>query len=154
MALQSILVTDKICESIPKIESNFIYLDGKFSAYQLLSQKAAANGYASLDATGKVPIAQIPSSGIGDVLSVFGRTGAVVAANGDYTTSQVTEGTNLYFTNSRARTAIESATYSDPSWITSLNWSKIIDTPTSTVGYGITDAVLNTGSYTNPGWRS
>jgi len=154
MALQSILVTDKICESIPKIESNFIYLDGKFSAYQLLSQKAAANGYASLDATGKVPIAQIPSSGIGDVLSVFGRTGAVVAANGDYTTSQVTEGTNLYFTNSRARTAIESATYSDPSWITSLNWSKIIDTPTSTVGYGITDAVLNTGSYTNPGWIS
>ena len=36
------------------------------------------------------------------VSSVFGRTGAVVATSGDYTTTLVTEGTNLYFTNSRA----------------------------------------------------
>jgi collagen type VII alpha len=35
------------------------------------------------------------------ITSVFGRTGAVVASNGDYTTSQVTEGTNLYYTNAR-----------------------------------------------------
>ena len=35
------------------------------------------------------------------VTSVFGRTGAVVATIGDYTTSQVTEGTNLYYTNTR-----------------------------------------------------
>jgi hypothetical protein len=40
------------------------------------------------------------------VTSVFGRTGAVIAANGDYTTSQVTEGTNLYFTNTRVHDAI------------------------------------------------
>lgn len=38
----------------------------------------------------------------GEVISVFGRTGVVVATNGDYNTSQVTELTNLYFTNSRA----------------------------------------------------
>jgi hypothetical protein len=36
------------------------------------------------------------------VTSVFGRTGAVVAASGDYTTAQVTESGNLYFTNARA----------------------------------------------------
>ena len=36
-----------------------------------------------------------------EVLSVFGRTGAVVATSGDYNTSQVTENTNLYFTTSR-----------------------------------------------------
>jgi hypothetical protein len=36
------------------------------------------------------------------VTSVFGRTGAVVATSGDYNTSQVTENTNLYFTNARA----------------------------------------------------
>jgi hypothetical protein len=36
------------------------------------------------------------------VTSVFGRTGAVTAQSGDYTTTQVTEGTNLYFTNARA----------------------------------------------------
>ena len=40
------------------------------------------------------------------VSSVFGRTGAVVATNGDYTTAQVTESGNLYFTDSRARLAL------------------------------------------------
>jgi hypothetical protein len=44
------------------------------------------------------------------VTSVFGRTGAVVAVSGDYTTSLVTEGTNLYFTNARARAAISAGT--------------------------------------------
>jgi len=38
---------------------------------------------------------------VGGVSSVFGRTGSVVAASGDYTTTQVTEGTNLYFTDAR-----------------------------------------------------
>jgi hypothetical protein len=33
---------------------------------------------------------------------VFGRTGTVIALSGDYTTTLVTEGTNLYFTNARA----------------------------------------------------
>lgn len=38
------------------------------------------------------------------VLSVFGRTGIITAASGDYNTDLVTEGsTNLYFTNARAR---------------------------------------------------
>jgi len=37
------------------------------------------------------------------VTSVFGRTGAVVAQSGDYTTTLVTEGTNLYYTDVRAR---------------------------------------------------
>jgi hypothetical protein len=44
------------------------------------------------------------------VTSVFGRTGAVVAANGDYTTSQVTEGTNLYYTDARSRAALSAGT--------------------------------------------
>jgi hypothetical protein len=35
------------------------------------------------------------------VTSVFGRTGAVVATSGDYTTTLVTEGTNLYYTDVR-----------------------------------------------------
>jgi hypothetical protein len=44
------------------------------------------------------------------VTSVFGRTGAVVAQSGDYTTTQVTEGTNLYFTDARSRAAISLTT--------------------------------------------
>lgn len=35
------------------------------------------------------------------VTSVFGRTGAILAQSGDYNTSQVTENTNLYFTEPR-----------------------------------------------------
>jgi hypothetical protein len=42
---------------------------------------------------------------VSGVSSVFGRTGAVVSVSGDYTTSQVTEGTNLYYTDSRARSS-------------------------------------------------
>ena len=38
----------------------------------------------------------------GAVSSVFGRVGNVVALPGDYNTSQVTENTNLYFTDARA----------------------------------------------------
>lgn len=39
--------------------------------------------------------------GGGSVSSVFGRTGAVVATSGDYTTAQVTESGNLYYTEAR-----------------------------------------------------
>ncbi len=41
-----------------------------------------------------------------EVQSVHGRTGAVVAVSGDYTTDQVTEGSNLYFTAARVRSAL------------------------------------------------
>lgn len=44
------------------------------------------------------------------VTSVFGRTGAIIAQSGDYTTTLVTEGTNLYYTDSRARSAISLTT--------------------------------------------
>ena len=45
------------------------------------------------------------------VLSVFGRTGEVVAASGDYDTDMVDEGTtNLYYTNARARAALSANT--------------------------------------------
>ena len=52
----------------------------------------------------------IPSA---PVTSVFGRTGTVTAQTGDYTTSQVNEGTNLYFTDARADARIASASIGD-----------------------------------------
>jgi hypothetical protein len=55
-----------------------------------------ANGLYDLVATSSLGI------GGGGVSSVFGRIGAVIAQTGDYTTAQVTEVTNLYFTNARA----------------------------------------------------
>jgi uncharacterized protein YaiE (UPF0345 family) len=44
------------------------------------------------------------------VSSVFGRTGAVTSTTGDYTTAQVTESGNLYYTDARARAAISITT--------------------------------------------
>lgn len=45
-------------------------------------------------------------TGGGAVTSVFSRIGAVTAQTGDYTTAQVTESGNLYFTNARAIAAV------------------------------------------------
>jgi hypothetical protein len=146
------------------LDSNVYALNSALANYQLTSEKAQPNGYASLDSNGKVPLVQIndalignvnfqglwnastntptlanpPASGtkgyyyivstagtfagisfeVGDwiisngtawgkvdntdaVSSVFGRTGNVTASNGDYNTSQVTELTNLYYTEAR-----------------------------------------------------
>src|SRR3954447_20071259 len=46
------------------------------------------------------------SSTLNIISSVFSRTGAIVAQSGDYTTTLVTEGSNLYFTTARAITAL------------------------------------------------
>jgi hypothetical protein len=40
-----------------------------------------------------------------------------------------------------------SGTYSNPSWITGLAWSKISSTPTTLAGYGITDAASSAGTF-------
>lgn len=91
----------------------------------------------------------------GLVTSVFGRTGAVVAVGGDYNTSQVTEVTNLYYTNARVNTQLGTytgdVTFSAAvstigalkvvnSMVNDVAWSKITGTPTTLSGYGITDA--------------
>jgi phage-related tail fiber protein len=99
---------------------------------QLLSQKGAANGYASLDSSGLVPASQLPSY-VDDVLeyatmSLFPATGETSKIYIDTTTNKtwrwggtvyveisaspgstdsVTEGTtNLYFTSARAQAAV------------------------------------------------
>ena len=52
----------------------------------------------------------IPSA---PITSVFGRVGAITAQTGDYTTSQVNEGTNLYYTQARFDTAFSAKTTDD-----------------------------------------
>jgi hypothetical protein len=54
---------------------------------------------------------------VGGVSSVFGRTGAVVSAAGDYSASQVTNAVST------------ASTYADPSWLTALAWTKITGAP-------------------------
>jgi hypothetical protein len=174
------------------LDSTAYALASALGNYQLLSEKGTANGYASLDSNGKVPLTQIndallgnvnfqglwnastntptlddpPSSStkghyyivttagtqfgidyeVGDwvisngsswnkvdntdaVSSVFGRTGNIVGVESDYQ--------SFYPRLSQS--------YTNPSWIASLPWSKITDTPTTLAGYGITDAL--TGDY-------
>jgi hypothetical protein len=53
----------------------------------------------------------ITQSGSNLVSSVYGRTGAVTAALGDYNTDQVTEGQALYFTTDRARKTFSITTF-------------------------------------------
>ena len=53
----------------------------------------------------------ITQSGSNLVTSVFGRTGVVTAALGDYNTDQITEGQTLYFSASRARKVLSITTF-------------------------------------------
>ena len=106
------------------------------SGLQVTSAKGAANGYASLDASGLVPSSQLPSY-VDDVVEyaavvnfpATGETGKIYVATGlnktyrwsgsayveiaasPGSTDAVTEGsTNLYFTNTRARGAFSAST--------------------------------------------
>lgn len=67
------------------------------------------------------------------VTSVFGRIGDVIAQSGDYTTTLVTEGTNLYFTDSRARSAISLTTTGSSGASTYSNVTGILNVPQYTL---------------------
>src|ERR1051326_1399197 len=69
-----------------------ILVGGKNGEYEYVASSTLGNGGSSA------------------VTSVFGRTGAVTAQNGDYTTSQVTEGSNLYYTLLRWASALAGTT--------------------------------------------
>lgn len=55
--------------------------------------------------------------GGGNISAVFGRTGSIVATTGDYTAGQVTNAVD------------QAQTYANPSWITSLAYSKLTGAP-------------------------
>jgi hypothetical protein len=79
------------------------------------------------------------------VTSVFGRTGAVISQSGDYTTTQVTEGTNLYYTDARSRAAISET-------VTGLDYNNTTGVLSTTTGYGIPTTASQTNwdtAYTN-----
>jgi hypothetical protein len=96
--------------------------------------------------------------GGGAVDSVFGRTGNVIAQNGDYNTSQVTEGSNLYYTEDRvsnnssvqANTAKNSYPSSDATKLSNIEDNAEVNTiNTDTTGEPTgSDLVLNVVSLT------
>lgn len=67
------------------------------------------------------------------VSSVFGRTGAVTAQSGDYTTAQVTEVTNLYYTDARARASISLTVTGNSGASTYNSTTGVLNIPTYTL---------------------
>jgi hypothetical protein len=55
--------------------------------------------------SGGVPVWLTPATVSVPVTTVFGRTGSIIGQAGDYTTSLIAEGTNLYYTAARFDTA-------------------------------------------------
>ena len=90
------------------------------------------------------------------VVSVNGYVGAVVLTASDVgavpTTRTLTiNGVGYNLSADRSWTVGDvrtDQTYANPSWITSLAWTKITGTPTTLAGYGITDGALNTTTLT------
>jgi len=78
----------------------------------LTGKPTTLSGYGITDA---YPLTGNPSNflTIAPVTTVFGRAGAVVSANGDYNTSQVTESVNLYYTAARFNTAFSGKSTTD-----------------------------------------
>lgn len=77
------------------VDTNFVNvadLPGELDDYVPLTQKGEANGVATLDEDGQVPVTQLAH---------------VTEAIDGLTTSDIEEGTNLYFTDSRAVDALE-----------------------------------------------
>lgn len=66
------------------------------------------------------------------------------------TTSKQTDWDTAYSWGNHASAgyASTSGSYANPTWITSLAWSKVTSTPTTITGYGITDAVTTARTIT------
>ncbi len=122
---------------------SFSQLSGSAGLNQLAQGGASANQVLTWNGTQWNPVTW---TGGGGVASVFGRTGAVIAQSGDYTTAQVTESGNLYFTNARAQAAL-SGLYQTP-----LTFSSPLANSSGTVGCA-TCLTTNTGNWAGT-WQS
>ena len=89
-------------DQVPEGATNLYYTNARARAAISLTTTGSSGAATYNSSTG---VLNIPSY-IGGVVSIFGRTGTVVAVSGDYTTTLVTEGTNLYYTDARARASI------------------------------------------------
>jgi hypothetical protein len=107
-----------------------------------------ANVSLATQVTGNLPVTNL-NSGTGASSSTYWR-GDATWATIDLSTKANTNGSNATGTwaidisgNSATVTngVYTTGTYSNPSWITGLAWSKVSSTPTTLSGYGITDAV-------------
>jgi hypothetical protein len=88
-------IDDTITATKTYVDTNFVNvadLPGELDDYVPLTQKGANDGVATLDSTGQVPLTQLDN--VTDVIDAL-------------TTTDIAEGTNLYFTDTRAVDALE-----------------------------------------------
>lgn len=88
-------IDDTVTATKTYVETNFVAIDdlpGELDDYVPLTQKGAIDGVATLDGTAQVPLNQLEN--VTDVIDAL-------------TTTDITEGTNLYFTDTRAVDALE-----------------------------------------------
>jgi len=111
--------------------------------YQKESEKGAASGYASLDASTLVPAAQLPAA------TPTTKGAVVLATNGEATAGEVVEATDSRLTNARAPTshAIESHTASD---IATLNATTSLHGLLPKLGGGTTNFLRADGTWAAP----
>jgi hypothetical protein len=109
------------------------------------ANKAVANGYASLDGTGKVPLSQIPAMGFNTgsvVTDTAARASITGMKTGDLSYETSTGDTYIYDGSTWKLMA-------DKDWANlNVDWASIVNKPTSTVA-SIDSAVLNSHSHTN-----
>jgi hypothetical protein len=88
------------------------------------------------------------------VTSVFGRTGAVVATSGDYTTAQVTESGNLYYTEARvnANTNVAANTAARHNAVT-IGTANGLSLSTQVLSLGLASASTN-GALSSTDWNT
>ena len=91
----TIQIDDTITATKTYVDETFVTLDdlpGELDDYVLLTQKGAVDGVATLDGTAQVPLSQLEN--VTDVIDAL-------------TTTDIAEGTSLYFTDVRAVDALE-----------------------------------------------
>lgn len=103
---------------------------GDYTAAQVTNAVSTLGAYADPAWLTSVAWTKITGAPAAGVSSVFTRTGAVVAAVGDYTAAQVTN----------ALSSI--GAYADPAWLTSLSWGKITGAPAA----GVSSVFTRTGA--------
>jgi hypothetical protein len=88
------------------------------------------------------------------VTSVFGRTGAVIATSGDYSTTLVTEGTNLYYTEGRvsANTDVAANTAARHNAVT-LGTANGLSLSTQQLSLGLSSSSTN-GALSSTNWST